>query len=284
MEIREILEVGREKLKDLDGADPLKESVYILSKVLGENKIYIFTNLNKWVSKEEEEVFLGFIEDRKTGKPMSYIFNEKEFMGINFYVDERVLIPRPETEELVEFIIGFIEESYKDENIQVLDIGTGSGAIALVLGKTFKGIEVLGVDVSKEALEVARENLNRLEASNVSFKRSDLFENIGRGEKFSIIVSNPPYIRKDVVRNLQKDVKDFEPGLALDGGEDGLDFYRRIINRSKSYLEKEGMLLFEIGYDQGSEVKALMEEEGYKNVQIAKDLQGLDRIVSGLKG
>lgn len=284
MEIREILEVGREKLKDLDGADPLKESVYILSKVLGENKIYIFTNLSKWVSKEEEEVFLGFIEDRKTGKPMSYIFNEKEFMGINFYVDERVLIPRPETEELVEFIIGFIEESYKDENIQVLDIGTGSGAIALVLGKTFKGIEVLGVDVSKEALEVARENLNRLEASNVSFKRSDLFENIGRGEKFSIIVSNPPYIRKDVVRNLQKDVKDFEPGLALDGGEDGLDFYRRIINRSKSYLEKEGMLLFEIGYDQGSEVKALMEEEGYKNVQIAKDLQGLDRIVSGLKG
>lgn len=284
MEIREILEVGREKLKDLDGADPLKESVYILSKVLGENKIYIFTNLSKWVSKEEEEVFLGFIEDRKTGKPMSYIFNEKEFMGINFYVDERVLIPRPETEELVEFIIGFIKENYKDENIQVLDIGTGSGAIALVLGKTFKGIEVLGVDVSKEALEVARENLNRLEASNVSFKRSDLFENIGRGEKFSIIVSNPPYIRKDVVRNLQKDVKDFEPGLALDGGEDGLDFYRRIINRSKSYLEKEGMLLFEIGYDQGSEVKALMEEEGYKNVQIAKDLQGLDRIVSGLKG
>lgn len=284
MEIREILEVGREKLKSLDGADPLKESVYILSKVLGENKIYIFTNLSKWVSKEEEEVFLGLVEDRKTGKPMAYIFNEKEFMGINFYVDERVLIPRPETEELVEFIIGFIEANYKGENIQVLDIGTGSGTIALSLGKRFKGIEVLGVDVSKEALEVARENLNRLKASNVSFKRSDLFENIGKEEKFSIIVSNPPYIRKDVVRNLQKDVKDFEPGLALDGGEDGLDFYRRIINRSKSHLEKEGMLLFEIGYDQGREVKALMEEEGYKNVQIAKDLQGLDRIVSGLKG
>ena len=283
MEIREILEVGREKLKSLDGADPLKESVYILSKVLGENKIYIFTNLSKWVSKEEEEVFLGLVEDRKTGKPMAYIFNEKEFMGINFYVDERVLIPRPETEELVEFIIGFIEANYKGENIQVLDIGTGSGTIALSLGKRFKGIEVLGVDVSKEALEVARENLNRLKASNVSFKRSDLFENIGKEEKFSIIVSNPPYIRKDVVRNLQKDVKDFEPGLALDGGEDGLDFYRRIINRSKSHLEKEGMLLFEIGYDQGREVKALMEEEGYKNVQIAKDLQGLDRIVSGLK-
>lgn len=284
MEIREILEVGREKLKSLDGADPLKESVYILSKVLGENKIYIFTNLSKWVSKEEEEVFLGLVEDRKTGKPMAYIFNEKEFMGINFYVDERVLIPRPETEELVEFIIGFIEANYKGENIQVLDIGTGSGTIALSLGKRFKGIEVLGVDVSKEALEVARENLNRLKASNVSFKRSDLFENIGKEEKFSIIVSNPPYISKDVVRNLQKDVKDFEPGLALDGGEDGLDFYRRIINRSKSHLEKEGMLLFEIGYDQGREVKALMEEEGYKNVQIAKDLQGLDRIVSGLKG
>ena len=284
MEIREILEVGREKLKSLDGADPLKESVYILSKVLGENKIYIFTNLSKWVSKEEEEVFLGLVEDRKTGKPMAYIFNEKEFMGINFYVDERVLIPRPETEELVEFIIGFIEANYKGENIQVLDIGTGSGAIALSIGKRFKGIEVLGVDVSKEALEVARENLNRLKASNVSFKRSDLFENIGKEEKFSIIVSNPPYIRKDVVRNLQKDVKDFEPGLALDGGEDGLDFYRRIINRSKNHLEKEGMLLFEIGYDQGREVKALMEEEGYKNVQIAKDLQGLDRIVSGLKG
>ena len=284
MEIREILEVGREKLKSLDGADPLKESVYILSKVLGENKIYIFTNLSKWVSKEEEEVFLGLVEDRKTGKPMAYIFNEKEFMGINFYVDERVLIPRPETEELVEFIIGFIEANYKGENIQVLDIGTGSGTIALSLGKRFKGIEVLGVDVSKEALEVARENLNRLKASNVSFKRSDLFESIGKEEKFSIIVSNPPYIRKDVVRNLQKDVKDFEPGLALDGGEDGLDFYRRIINRSKSHLEKEGMLLFEIGYDQGREVKALMEEEGYKNVQIAKDLQGLDRIVSGLKG
>ena len=160
---------------------------------------------------------------------------------------------------------------------------SGSGAISLSIAKFCEYIEVLGVDVSDEAIRISNKNLKRLALKNVNFRKSDLFENIKPDEKFSIIVSNPPYIKTDIIKNLQSDVREFEPKLALDGGSDGLIFYRKISKESKIHLLDRGMLIYEIGYDQGRSVKKIMLDEGYRDIKIIKDLQGLDRIVLGFK-
>ena len=283
MEIRELLEVGNKKLGCGEYIDPLKESIFILSKILGVDKSYIYINLNKWVNEEQKEGFLEIIDRRALGEPISYIFNRKEFMGIDFFVEKGVLIPRPETEILVEYIIDYIRENFKDKKINILDIGIGSGAISLSIAKLCKNVEVLGIDISDRAISVSNKNLDRLTLENVSFRKSNLFENIETDQKFSIIVSNPPYIKTDIIKGLQKDVKDFEPILALDGGIDGLSFYRNISKESKDYLLKDGMLIYEIGFDQGDSVKKIMLDEGFKGVEVIKDLQNLDRIVLGFK-
>lgn len=283
MVIREILEIGRDKLKKLQYADPLKESIYLLSKVLEVDISFVYINLNKRVSKQEEDSFLSLIERRALGEPIGYIFNNKEFMGIDFFVEKGVLIPRPETENLVEYIIDYIRKESKETEIKVLDIGIGTGAISLSIAKNCKNTEVLGIDISKDALRVANKNLDRLKLKNVSFRESNLFKNIKENEKFSIIVSNPPYIKSSVIDKLQLDVKNFEPKLALDGGEDGNFFYREITSRAKDFLLDKGMLIYEIGFDQGEIVKALLLDKGFNDVRIIKDYQNLDRIVVGFK-
>lgn len=283
MEIRGLLEIGKDKLVGREYIDSIKESIYILSKVLDKDKSYIYINLDKWVSEEQSKDFLEIIDRRALGEPISYIFNKKEFMGMDFFVEKGVLIPRPETEILVEYIIDYIEESFNGKKINVLDIGIGSGAISLSIARLCKNVEVLGVDISDKAITVSNKNLDRLELKNASFRRSNLFGNIQSYEKFPIIVSNPPYIKTDIIEGLQKDVKDFEPSLALDGGIDGLSFYKSISSESKEYLLEDGMLIYEIGFDQGNSVKKIMLDEGFKDVEIIKDLQGLDRIVLGFK-
>ena len=283
MVIRELLEIGRDQLKELEYGDPLKESIYILSKVLKKDKSFVYINIDKWVDKEEEDTFLSLIKRRSSGEPISYIFSKKEFMGIDFFVEKGVLIPRPETEDLVQYIIAYIKNNFKEEKIDVLDIGIGSGSISLSIGKTCKNARVLGVDISKIALKIGQINLDNLKLKNVEFRESDLFEQIESDEKFSIIVSNPPYIKTEIINDLQIDVKDFEPSLALDGGEDGLNFYRKISKQSKDYLLDGGMLIYEIGYDQGMSVKGIMEKEGFRKIEVIKDLNDLDRIVLGFK-
>lgn len=283
MVIRKLLEIGVDELKEVEYINPLKESIYILSKILDQDISFVYTNLDKWVDKEEEDNFLSLIKRRSLGEPISYIFSKKEFMGINFFVEKGVLIPRPETESLVEYIIEYIKMNFKEEKIDVLDIGIGSGAISLSLAKSCKNTQILGVDISKAALSVANKNLDSLKLANVEFRESDLFQNIKTDEKFSIIVSNPPYIKTDIIKDLQRDVKDFEPSLALDGGNDGLDFYRNISKDAGLYLLDKGMLIYEIGYDQGESVRNIMEEQGFKEVKIIKDLNDLDRIVLGFK-
>lgn len=283
MEIRELLEIGRKKLLAREFLDPIKESVYILSKVLDKDKSFLYTNLDKWLDKEEEDEFLRIIDRRAAGEPMAYIFKTKDFMGIDFFLENGVLIPRWETEILVDYIIDHIEKKLDGKNIKLLDIGAGSGAISLSIAKLCKGVEVLGVDISDQAIRISNKNLERLNLGNVKFRKSDLFEKIESDEKFSIIVSNPPYIKTDIIEGLQRDVKEFEPELALDGGRDGLVFYRKISKESKAYLLDGGMVIYEIGYDQGESVKEIMLEEGYRRIKIIKDLQGLDRIVLGFK-
>lgn len=284
MVINELLKKGVQILEGLEYCDPLFESRLLLARILSVDKSYIHTYGDKQLSKEQEDEFLRTIKKRATGYPMAYILNQKQFMGLDLYVEEGVLIPRPDTEILVEYVIAYIEKNYNKNNINVLDVGIGSGAISLSVAHYCPSARVYGMDIGYTPIKVSNINKEKLSLTNVSFHRGDLFhaiEGLGLEENCEIIISNPPYISKEEIKVLQKDVLDYEPLLALDGGEDGLDFYRRISSEAKNYLVPGGLLIYEIGYDQGSDLKSIMTKEGYKDIEVIKDLQGLDRVVVG---
>ena len=227
---------------------------------------------------EEEKVYQELIERRAKRIPLQQITGEQEFMGLSFRVNEHVLIPRQDTEVLVEEALNYVRSG-----MDILDVCTGSGCIllsVLKLGKKkCRGIlHGTGVDLSREALQVAEENAGRLQVE-ATFLHSDLFAEV-QGQ-YDMILSNPPYIEKAVVETLEEEVRIHEPRMALDGGEDGLDFYRKITAESVQDLRKGGRLLFEIGYDQGEAVSALMKEH-FAEVRVIQDLAGLDRVVSGV--
>ena len=211
--------------------------------------------------------------------PIQYLTNSQEFMGFNFYVDKNVLIPQPDTEILVENVISIIKNLQKScqKEITVLDLCTGSGIIGVCLKKHLQNVNVLSSDISSNALEIAKKNAN-LQNVKIDFIKSDLFENID--EKFDVIVSNPPYIKTDKINELSKEVKN-EPRLALDGGQDGLDFYRRIIKESTNFFRKTGYLALEIGYDQKEAVENLFKNFKYKEIKIFKDLSDIERVIIG---
>ncbi len=265
---------------------PILDSILVLCKLLDVDKSYIYTYGDREVSKEIQDKFLELMEKRVEGYPVQYILGEREFMGLDFYLEEGVLIPRPDTEILVEYIIEYINRKYENKNIKVLDLGIGSGAISLSIAHYCKNAFVYGIDISDTAIKVANINKERLELSNVRFYKGDLFQalkGLDLGEGFQIIVSNPPYIASDEIQSLDTTVKDFEPRLALDGGADGLDFYRKITPESKKFLDNNGLLVYEIGYNQGKIVQDILISEGFKEVSLLKDLQELDRVVLGIK-
>ncbi len=264
----------------------LRESILILCKLLDVDKSTIYTYGDREVSPSIVDNFLELTGKRSTGYPIQYILGGNEFMGLDFYLEEGVLVPRPDTEILVEYIIGYIKEKYENMPIKVLDLGIGSGAISLSIGNYCKNTEVIGVDISDIAMKVANINKSRLGLDNVKFYKGDLFQaldGLSLEGKFQIIASNPPYISKDEIEKLHTTVKDFEPRLALDGGVDGLDFYRRITELSKKFLSDGGLLIYEIGYDQAKAVEEILINEGFKEITILKDLQGHNRVVLGLK-
>ncbi|CCQ93430.1 Release factor glutamine methyltransferase [[Clostridium] ultunense Esp] len=285
MDINQLLQRGVDLIKDRPYTNPVLEATLLLSKLLNVDKTYIYTHGKDKVSRPIMDKFLELMEKRAEGYPIQYIINEKEFMGLDFYVDEGVLIPRSDTEILVEYVLEYIDNKYKGKPINILDLGIGSGAIALSIAYYKKNANVYGVDLHDIPLKIARINKERFKLNNVNLFKGDLFQGVeGLGEKFHIITSNPPYIPKREIETLQEEVKDYEPKEALDGGEDGLDFYRRIIPESKEYLIKDGLLIFEIGYDQSKQITNMMVDEGFENVGILKDLQGLDRVVLGIMG
>jgi len=266
--------------------DNLQDGVLILSKLLNVDKSYIYSFGEREVSKEVEDKFIELMNKRQKGYPIQYLIGEKEFMGLDFYIKEGVLIPRFDTEVLVEYIIEYINENYKDKNIRVLDLCSGSGAIALSIAHYCKNAFVYGVDISDTAIEVSNINKERFNLRNAKFLKGDLFEalkGLGLEDQFEIIASNPPYISKEEIESLDRTVKDFEPLLALDGGQDGLDFYRRITEGSKTYLKKDGLLIYEVGYKQGGSVKGILRKAGFEDISILKDLQGHNRVVFGYK-
>ena len=249
----------------------------LLCKLLNVNNQYLVINADKNIDINIENKFRKQIAEVIDGKPLQYITNNQEFMKLDFYVDENVLIPQPDTEILVEEVLKICKENYKD-NVSILDLCTGSGAIAISLDTYIKTHKtVIGSDISKGALNVAKKN-NKNNNTNVQFICSDMFNKMNE-KAFDIIVSNPPYIRTELINTLSKDVQS-EPNLALDGGNDGLIFYKKIAEESYKYIKGKGYLCLEIGYDQKEKVIQLLQNtHKYINIRAIKDLSGNDRCV-----
>lgn len=280
MTIKDIIIKYSEEFKDISDT-PRLDTELLLQKVLGDvDRLYIHLNLNKELTEEQKIKFIGFAEERINGRPIAYIVEKREFMGLDFFVKEGVLIPRPDTETLVEEIIEICKDR---KNVSILDIGTGSGAITVSLAKYIENSNVTSFDISEIALEIGKKNaiINEVD-KKIEYIKSDLFTELNDSDiKFDIIVSNPPYIKKQDIETLHTQVKDYEPYNALEGGEDGLDFYRKITEQGKKYLNECGILAYEVGHNQAEDVINIMKSNGYKQIYTKKDIQGIDRVVIG---
>lgn len=278
MTIREAQVIGTEILKNVNIGAPAVDAGVMLCHVLGCDRARLYAHADDYIDKCAMEKYSLLLSKRCTGMPVQYITGRQEFMGLDFHVSTDVLIPRPDTEILVETVI---EGGKKyGHALKILEIGTGSGCIAVSLAFYLKNSFVIAADISERALEIARMNALRHGISEkIEFIRSNLFDKIDM-TGFDIIVSNPPYIKRQEIHGLQKDVRDFEPLLALDGGDDGLDFYRRIIKKSPEFLKSNGILAFEVGIHQAQIVVKLM-KNCFEEVVVNKDLAGIERVVSG---
>lgn len=268
-----IYKEGMETLEHAGIPDAKLDAWYLLEYVTGISRASYFGDPKREVPKEQAESYREVILRRAGHIPLQHITGEQEFMGYYFLVNPDVLIPRQDTETLTEEALKFTKPGMK-----VLDLCTGSGCILISLMKKCHGLTGTGCDISEKALKTARENGRRLQVE-ASWIQSDLFEQIS--ECFDLIVSNPPYIRTGVIEELQEEVRLHDPWIALDGKKDGLYFYRRIIAESTGYIRDNGALMFEIGHDQAEDVVRLMEEAGYTQIRVKKDLAGLDRVVTG---
>lgn len=278
MKIKDVLKKGIESLNESKIEDASLKARMLLSNILDKSKEYLIIHNEEEINDKINNLYMQKIERLRNHEPIQYIINNQEFMGFDFYVDENVLIPQPDTENLVEEVL-FIIDSIKDKNLKILDLCTGSGAIAISLSKILKSDKILiyGSDISEKALKIAQDNAIQ-NCSKIVFLKSSIFSQINDNYKFDIIVSNPPYIETNTIENLSEEVK-HEPHIALDGGEDGLYFYREIIKNAKKHLNPNGYLAFEIGYNQKNQVEKLLDENGYKNIYSRKDLSGNDRVV-----
>lgn len=273
MTFREAFALGEEKLNTVGIIDARNDAWLLLTFVCKIDRTFYYSHMDEDMPVEQFAEFENVLAKRAEHIPLQYITGEQDFMGLPFHVNEAVLIPRQDTETLVEEALKVIRPG-----MRVLDMCTGSGCIIISILKNAVDVEGFGYDISKQAINVAKENA-KLNGVNVTFEKSDLFDMVT--DTFDVIVSNPPYIPTDVIAGLMPEVAVYEPFGALDGKEDGLHFYRRIVNECKAYLKPEGLLLFEIGHDQGASVPALMEEAGFKDVRVVKDLVGNDRVVIG---
>lgn len=278
MKIEEALQNAIKELKNNKISAPIVKARMLLANTLNVTKEYLVINSKEEIKIDQVNKFNEAISKLIRGCPLQYITNCQEFMKLDFYVDENVLIPRDDTEILVEEVISSCDN---EKDYKILDLCTGSGAIGISLARYIQNSHVTCTDISTKAIEIAKKNAKANNIENIEFIESDMFENIK--ESFDVIVSNPPYIVKDVISSLDKEVQS-EPHIALDGGIDGLDFYRIIVNNANAHLQRDGMLFLEIGYDQKEEVMKLLEaSKKYKNIYSKKDLYDNDRIVVATK-
>lgn len=279
MRYGEIYKTGKEHLEAARIEEAALDARLLLEYICKTNRNDLLVHADREVTKEQEKQYLEWIGKRAEHVPLQHLTGVQEFMGLEFKVNEHVLIPRQDTETLVEEILRDLHDGSR-----ILDMCTGSGCILISLLHYSNNCSGLGVDISKDALAVANENAKHLLAdkqddTSIQLLESDLFANVEG--TFEILVSNPPYIRSEVIAELMEEVKEHEPLLALDGTEDGLFFYRKIVDEGRQYLQSGGKLFFEIGYDQGEAVSGLMTEAGFLDVKVVKDLAGLDRVVYG---
>lgn len=279
MIISAILKQAYEKLKLVKIESYIIDSQLLLSKVINKDKIFIMTNRNYELSEIQVESFNKLIALREKNMPVKYLLGSSEFMGIDFIIKEGVLIPRPDTEVLVENLLDIIRENkFK----RICDVCCGSGAIGLSIAKYLDFVFVTCCDISEAAIEISKLNVNKLELdTRVNVIKSDLLDFAFKdGELFDVIVSNPPYIKEIEIQDLMKDVKDYEPYIALNGGEDGLDFYRKITLQSKTILRRGGIIAYEIGYNQRVDVSNILINSNFDEIKCLKDLSGLDRVIT----
>ncbi len=279
MNIQSAINKGSKILQNNNISSFRLDSEIILSKVLNKERSYIFLNLNKVLSNDDLNRFNDLIKERQTGKPIAYIFGKKEFWKFEFDVDKNVLIPRPDTELIVEVIL---ELTKNKTSLKLLDIGIGSGCIILSILREKKGFYGVGIDMSKKCLKISKVNSNKLNLTNrVRFFKSDV-DNFNYG-KYDLIVSNPPYINKFSYDCLEKGILDFEPKIALYGGIDGLSEIRKVVNKSSELLKKNGKLVLEIAYDQREKVKKILNDKKFYINKILKDYAKNDRCIVSTK-
>jgi release factor glutamine methyltransferase len=274
MTYREALVFGEETLKEANIIDAKNDAWLLLAMACRIDHTYYYVHMDEEMPGETYHEFEMLVHKRAERVPLQYITGEQEFMGLSFGVNSNVLIPRQDTETLVEEALKVIEPG-----MRVIDMCTGSGCVLIAILKNAHGVTGAGYDISKQAIIVAKDNAKRHEVAAV-FERSNLFEDVPN-EKVDVIVANPPYIPSGEIVTLMPEVSQFEPHLALDGREDGLHFYRRIIAECGYYLNSGGYILLEIGYDQGEAVSAMLREGGFSEVCVVKDLAGNDRVVKG---
>ena len=273
MTFREAFAYGEEKLNTVGIIDAKNDAWLLLTFVCKIDRTFYYSHMDEDMPEEQFAEYDNVLAKRAEHIPLQYITGEQDFMGLPFHVNEAVLIPRQDTETLVEEALKRIRPGMK-----VLDMCTGSGCILISILKNIVDVEGFGYDISKQAINVAKENA-KLNGVIATFEKSDLFDNVT--DIFDVIVSNPPYIETAVIETLMPEVREYEPMQALDGMEDGLFFYQKIVEKAGEFLVDGGWLLFEIGYNQGEAVKAIMLERGFSQVEVKKDYAGLDRVVLG---
>jgi len=272
MNYTEAFLMGMQKLKEAEIGEAQLDARLLLEEICGTDHNTLLCHGDREVSEEEEEQYRRALEQRAVHVPLQHLLGYQDFMGLRFRVNEHVLIPRQDTEILVEEAMRYLHDG-----MRILDLCTGSGCILLSLLHYSNDCEGTGVDISKEALKVAAQNAEAL-GIKADFLESDLYEKVTG--KFDLLVSNPPYIEREVIPSLMEEVREYDPYIALDGGEDGLDFYRRIIGGAQDYLNRGGQIFLEIGSEQAQAVSELLREAGFKEIDVCKDFAGLDRVVS----
>lgn len=277
MKICDVLKITADRLKDVDIDTAMLDARLLLCEYLQKDKLYLILNSHEDIKITDK--FEQMVARRENHEPMQYILGNAEFYGLNFKVNKHVLIPRPDTEILVEKVIDFV----KDNPYTVLDIGTGSGCIPVTIAKNCNNAKLYTIDISEDTTKVAVDNarLNKVE-DKITFMNMDILKDFPKLHT-DCIVSNPPYIEDDVIPTLMADVKIYEPYIALSGGEDGLVFYRRIAEKGNELLKTGGLIAFEIGYNQSHAVEKILKDNNFTQIKTTKDLAGLDRVVTAIK-
>jgi release factor glutamine methyltransferase len=278
MQLKQAVDAAFKRFTTHDVPSPRLNAELLMMLVLGRERAYLYAHPDLELTPDEEFHYDKVVDERARGVPTQYITGHQEFWGLDLLVSPAVLIPRPETEHVVETVLELVKELKPPATLKLVDIGTGSGAIALALASELPRAEIHACDISDDALEMARLNAARLGLEQrINFRKSDLLSAYA-GEKFDFVVSNPPYVGESEMDKVQKQVREFEPKIAVFSGEEGMDIYRRLIPEAREALKPGGMLVVEIGFSSEQKVRELLED--WADVQVTADLQGIPRVIS----